>query len=183
MKNCQQGLAERRGDQAFQSGHGWNNIPVEDFDLARRLGFAFQNVGVGPPTEKADGIQVMQFPDAQAGSLGQLQNIAAAVAPMMAEVFVDGPVERPKGRNQQDNGSARGQHGGHGLERREIVLDVFQNVDDNRGIRIEFREIAEFRRKDIAFADVQVGVDGKTHFEPFDAFRLNVHGDDGIAIE
>jgi hypothetical protein len=101
----------------------------------------------------------------------------------MAQVLVDGPIERLKSGYQEDNRTSGCEHAGHGFQRCSVILDVFQHIDDDAGVRPEAGQLAKFRRDDVAYEGVQVFVVRVSSFEKLDAFRFDVHCNDGFAIE
>ena len=102
---------------------------------------------------------------------------------MVAEVFIDRAVKGLKCRNQQNNYSSGREDTGDCIERCNVIFDVFQNIDDGCGVRMEFGHVAKFRRQDVADAGAQVVLRRVARFEMLDAFRFDVDGDDGVAIE
>lgn len=125
----------------------------------------------------------MQFLDAESGFFGKLADRRPGVAPVMAEIFVDGSVERWEGGNQQNDGAVRRDDRSNGFQCGCVLFHMFQNVDDDGRIRLEARERAEFRRKYIASEGVKIGLMRKSLRETFDAFGFDVNSDHGFARE
>src|ERR1700734_3867164 len=112
-------------------------------NLRFRLSRAAQQVRIGPPARESDGVDVMQLADFEACCTRQLADSGARIAAKMAEIAVNGAVQRGEGRRKKYDASARRQNRRDALNGSGVVINMFKHVQQHARIRPETREIAE----------------------------------------
>ena len=102
---------------------------------------------------------------------------------IVAEVAVDGTIERRKGGDQQHHDSAGPENGRHAVEGLAVVLDVLERVQTDAGVGVESGQIAKRGAAGVAGEGVQVASVRVALGEALDAIGLAVNGDDSLAVE
>lgn len=138
---------------------------------------------VGPPANDADAVHKVHLSNAKSGFMSGGRKRRACVAAVVAQIAIDGTVERRERRNEEHDNAVGRENGCDAIKRAAVVFNVLKNVEADTAIGLKASEREQIAAGEFTDLSAEVRLIGIALQEVIDAFGFGVEGKNRFPIE